>query len=258
VDNETFVAYASAAEVARKVGVSAATVVRFCQALGYKGYPHLQAAIRQGFPHAVATFRRIEERLASPIPKDDVLARVFAADIENIKRTMEYISPETFESAVAEIVQASDVLVAGDGASATPALFLGHSLKMMGFRAQVATAGGTSLPLELSALGPGDLLIAISFRRYLRPTVEAVSRAREAGAKVIAITDSELSPLAQTADHVFLVVTEGVAHSASLVVPLSLINAFIAALAFRRPQQTLSALRNVDAAYKDSQILLED
>jgi DNA-binding MurR/RpiR family transcriptional regulator len=258
VDNETFVAYASAAEVAQKVGVSPATVVRFCQALGYEGYPHLQAAIRQEFPHAVATFHRIEERLASPISEDDLLARVFAVDIENIKHTMELASVDTFESAVAELDRAANILVVGGGASAPPALFLAHSLKAMGFRAQVATAGGPPLLLELSALEPGDILVAISFWRYLRQTVEAVSRARENEARVIAITDSELSPLAQMADHVFLAGVDGVAHSASLIAPMSLINAFIAALAFRRPQQTLSALRNVDAAYKGSQILLED
>lgn len=258
VDNETFVAYASAAEVAQKVGVSPATVVRFCQALDYEGYPHLQAAIRQGLPHSVATFRRIEERLASPIPEHDVLTRVFATDIENVKRTMELVPVETFESAVAEIDRASGILVVGGGVSAPPALFLAHSLKTMGFRAQVATAGGPPLLLELSALGPGDVLVAISVWRYLRQTVEGVAQARESEAKVIAITDSELSPLAQMADYVFLAGVDGVAHSASLIAPMSLINAFIAALAFRRPQQTLSALRNVDAAYKVSQILLED
>jgi DNA-binding MurR/RpiR family transcriptional regulator len=76
--------------------------------------------------------------------------------------------------------------------------------------------------------------------------------------KRLAITDSELSPLARLADYVFLVATDGVVHSASPTASLTLVNAFIAALAFRRPQQTLDALRSVDAGYRESRILLEE
>jgi DNA-binding MurR/RpiR family transcriptional regulator len=233
-------------------------VVRFCQALGYEGYSDLQSAIRQRFPRSAAVVQRIEERLASPLSENDILAQVFATDIDNIKHTMKLVAPETFESAVAEIGRASGILVVGGGVAAPPALFFAQSLKTMGFPAQVVTTGGTPLSLELSALSPDDVLIGISFWRYFRETVEAISQAREIGARRIVITDSELSPLAQLADYVFVTTTDGVAHSASPIAPLSLINAFVAALALHRPQQTLAALRNVDAAYRESQILLED
>jgi DNA-binding MurR/RpiR family transcriptional regulator len=258
VDNEYFVACAPVAEVAQQTDVSPATVVRFCQALGYEGYPDLQAAIRQEYLRSAGTAERTEERLTSPLSEDDALARVFAADIKNIKHTLQLIAQRSFESAVAEIDGAAGILVVGGGIAAPPALFFAHSLKTMGFPVQVVTTGGTSLSLELSGLGPEDVLIGISFRRYLREVVEAVSRAEEMGARRIAITDSELSPLAQLADYVFLAVTDGVAHSASPVACFSLINAFVAALAFRRPQQTLAALRSVDAVYRDSQILLDE
>jgi len=258
VGNEYFVAFASAAEVAQKVDVSPATVVRFCQALGYEGYPHLQEVIRQRFPRAAATVQKIEERLATPVPENDVLAQVFATDIDNIKHTMELVTPEAFESAVAEIEGATGILVVGGGISASATYFLAHSLKKMGFPVQAVTTGGMPLSLELSTLKPDDVLIGISFWRYYRETVEAMSRAKEMGAKRIAITDSELSPLARLADHVFLAATDGVAHSASPIASLALVNAFVAALAFRRPQQTLTALRSVDAGYQESQILLEE
>jgi DNA-binding MurR/RpiR family transcriptional regulator len=70
LDTEYLVAFASVAEVAQKVGVSTATVVRFCQALGYEGYPHLQAAIRQVFPRFETTIQRLEARLAFPLSRE--------------------------------------------------------------------------------------------------------------------------------------------------------------------------------------------
>jgi DNA-binding MurR/RpiR family transcriptional regulator len=227
VDDESFVTFASVAEVAQKAGVSTATVVRFCQALGYEGYPHLQAAIRQRLPHFTTAVQRLprfatavqrlEERLTSPIPESDVLARVFAADIGNIKHTTELVDSDTFEAAVTEIGCATGILVVGEGLSASPALFFAHSLKVMGFPVQVVTTGGAPLSLELSALRPGDLLVGIYF-----------------------------------------VATNGVAHSISPVAAFSLISAFVAALSFRRPQQTLTALRSVDAVYKESELLLDE
>lgn len=250
LDNEYLVAFASVAEVAQKVGVSTATVVRFCQTLGYKGYPHLQAAIRQTFPRFTTRAQRLEARLAFPLPESDLLARVCATDIENIKHTMELVDTETFKAAVTEICRATGVLVLGEGLSASPALFFAQSLKVMGFPVLVVTAGGEPLSLELSALRPSDLLVGISFWRYFRETVEAMSWAKEIGTKRIVITDSEVSPLAQQADYVFVASVNGVAHSSSPIAFISLINAFVAVLSFRRPQQTLAALRKVDAARK--------
>ena len=256
LDNDHFVAFASVAEVAQKVGVSTATVVRFCQTLGYEGYPHLQAAIRQTFPRFMTRVQRLEERLTSPISESDILARVFATDIGNIKHLMELVDPETFEAAVTEICRATGILVVGEGLSAPPALFFAHSLKVMGFPVQVVTAGGAALSLELSALRPSDLLVGMSFWRYTRETVEAMHWAKEIGIKRIAITDSEVSPLAQLADYAFVASTYGVAHSSSPIAFISLINALVAALSFRRPQQTLAALHKVDAARKSK--LLEE
>jgi DNA-binding MurR/RpiR family transcriptional regulator len=256
LDSQGFVAFASAHDVGARTNTSAATVVRFCQALGYEGYPHLQAAIRQWFPRAMTRVQKLEERLTSPIPKSDILARVCATDIGNIKHTMELVDPETFEAAVTEIGRATSILVVGEGLSAPPALFFAHSLKVMGFLVQVVTAGGAALSLELSALRPSDLLVGMSFWRYTRETVEAMHWAKETGTRRIAMTDSNVSPLAQLADYAFVASTYGVAHSSSPTAFISLINAFVAALSFRRPQQTLAALRKVDAARKSK--LLEE
>ena len=254
LDNDHFVAFASVAEVAQKVGVSTATVVRFCQTLGYEGYPHLQAAIRQTFPSFTTRVQRLEARLEFSPAESDLLAQVCAADISNIKRTIELVDIEAFEAAVTEISRATGILVIGEGLSAPPALFFAHSLKVMGFPVQVVTTGGAPLSLGVSTLKPSDLLVGIGLWRYSRETVEAMQGAKETGIKRIAMTDSEVSPLARLADYVFVASVDGVAHSSSPIAFISLINALVAALSFRSPQQTLAALRKVDAA-RSSKVL---
>jgi len=260
LDNEYFVACASAEEIAEKTNTSAATVVRFCQAMGLDGYTHLQQAIKKKLPGYLTTVQRIEKKLARPIAENDVAARVFSTDMDNIERTASLLRSERFEAAVAEICRATGILVVGEGLAGPAALLFAHSLKVMGFPAQVATSGGVplALALELASLKPTDLLICISFWRYLRENVEAMYRAKEIGAKTIAITDNELSPLAGLADYPFLTATDGVAHSLSIAASISLINSFIAALSFEVPDQTIHSLRKVDASYKESKLLLEE
>lgn len=258
LENDYFVACASANEVAERTNTSAATVVRFCQAIGFEGYAHLQQVIKKKLPRYLTTVQRIERKLAKPPTENDLAARVFSTDIDNIEHTASLLDSEMLEAAVAEIDRATGILIVGGGLSAPPALFFAHSLKVMGFPAKAITSGGVSLALELANLSSTDLLIGISFWRYLKETVEAMQRAKEMGAKRIAITDNELSPLARLADYSFLVATDGIAHSLSPVASISLINAFIAALSLKDPHRTLRSLRKVDALYKESKLLLEE
>jgi DNA-binding MurR/RpiR family transcriptional regulator len=258
LDNENFVAFASATELARRVGVSAATVVRLCQAMGYDGYPHLQEVSRQRFRLSLTAAQRLEERLRAPIPEDDLVAQVFTRHIENIKRLIKENDPAVFEAAINEFGRARHILVVGGGLSASPAMYLSHSLKVMGFSAQQVTTGGIPLSLERSTLCPDDLLVAFGFWRYFRDVVSTLEWTQTRGVPTIAVTDSEVSPLAQLADYSFVVATDSIGPSVSPLAATALVEAFVAALSFERSQETLAALRNIDATYGESGLLLKD
>lgn len=256
--NKYLLAFASACEVGEQVGASAATVVRFAQSLGYTGFSELQAAIREELPTYLTAVERIEKQLAAYPPRNNVPQRVFHTDINNIERTANSLSTSQLDAALNEIIQASRILVVGCGLSAAPALFLAHSLKVIGFDARVAVDGGLSAALDVAQLSPDTLLIAIDLWRYVRSTVEAVHRARHQGARVITITDSIVSPLAQTGDYAFEVATDGLAHSLSPTAAISLLNVLIAALSYRVPEQVMESLRRVDAAYRRSNLLFTE
>jgi DNA-binding MurR/RpiR family transcriptional regulator len=257
LDDGRMIAFASAAALGEKAGVSAATVVRFCQALGYDGYVGLQAAVRAGlptYPHKVPQ----AGRRGAVLSEDDVVARVFKLDEDNLKRTAEALDPKRFTAVVAALAKASDILIVGAGLSAGPTLYLAHSLKVMGLNVRYILSGGIPLALELAALAPTSVLVAVSVRRYVAGTLLAMERAASVGATRIAITDSVVSPIAQRADYALQVATEGAAHSLSLTGMVTLINALIAALALERPHETARALREVDAAYRRARLVLTE
>ncbi len=258
LENKYFVSFASADEVGQQVDVSAATVVRFAQGLGYAGFSELQSAIREELPSYLTAVERMGRRLSEPPATDDVPQQVFHTDINNIERTASNLSAAQLDAALEAMVDASQILIVGSGLSAAPALFLAHSLKVMGFEADAAIDGGLSLAVETAQLDSDTLLIAIDLWRYVRSTVDTVRAAQRQDATIVAITDSIVSPLAQSADFAFEVTTDGVAHSLSPTAVMSLLNVLVAALSYRVPEQAMEALRQVDDAYRKRNLLITE
>lgn len=256
LDNRYYTSFASASQVAERNATSAATVVRFAQALGYEGYSELQDALRSELPSYMTAAKRMQARLGSDRPLASTPQQVFYTDIQNIERTANQVSDAQLEAALETILQARRILVVGAGLSGAASLFLAHSLKVMGFDAQAITGGGLQAAVSLSGLRAGDLLIAIDLWRYVRMTVNAVALAQERDIPTIAITDSIVSPLAKMADHAFEVAAEGAAHSMSVVALISLLNVLVAMLADRVPAQVVETLQRVDAAYRDNDLLI--
>jgi DNA-binding MurR/RpiR family transcriptional regulator len=257
LDNKENVAFASTIDLATSTRSSPATVVRFCQTLGYEGYPHFQLAVREDVLPRRPAVQRFEERLAHPIPKDSILASVFGTDIQNIELTSALVSREDVQAAVAAIRRARHILVVGGGLAGALAQFLAHSLQVIGRPAECVVGGGESLALAMAFLGPEDVVLGIGFWRNLSDIVRAIEQAREVGATTIGITDSKLSPLALLPDYPLLVASDGVAHSLSPVAAMSLLNALVASLSYDMAEEAAEALHLVDQAYTRANLLTE-
>jgi DNA-binding MurR/RpiR family transcriptional regulator len=256
LDNKYFMSFASASQAGEKTATSAATVVRFAQSLGYEGFSEMQSAIRAELPSYMLAAERIQERLESAVEPDNLPQKVFHTDIANIERTANNLMGANLEGALQAIVNARLIWVIGSGISATSALYLAHSLKILGFDARFNMNEGLSLAVDAAQFGPDTLVIALDMWRYVRSTTAAVAIARKYNARVIAITDSTVSPLAQVADFAFEVSADGVAHSLSATAVLSLINVIIASLSYLVPKQTMESLRRVDSNYLDNNLLV--
>ncbi len=258
LDNQIFVSFASAEQLGKKTGASAATVVRFAQTVGYEGFTALQASLREEIPTYLTAIERIQKRLSLPSVSTTTPQQVFQTDIRNIERTARLLSAGLLEKAIRDISEAERVLVLGAGLSAAPALYLSHSLRVIGCETRVSTDGGLSLAAEIAAVNEGDLLIAFGLWRYAQSSIKALQIAKQNNAQTLAITDSSLSPLAEFADHVFEVATEGVAHSLSVTALISLLNVIIASLSEYQPEKTMRALQRVDAAYQDFKMIVPE
>src|SRR6266699_1157244 len=135
------------------------------------------------------------------------------------------------------------VLLAGDLAVHL-AHYLEYQTSLLGLPVFAATSSGRSVHLVRS-VNKQDLVIAISFRRGLRQTIEGAQQARIRGAYCVGISDTYVSPLARECDEVFLASIESTSFGASYAAPIALLNAILAAVGQYRRAQTLALAKEL-------------
>ncbi len=223
-------AFMTAQKLGQKVGVSESTVVRFASEMGYEGYPALQRALQDLMRNKLTAVQRIEVT-SDHMTRDNVLERVLTLDIERIRKTLEHTSLKAFNDAVDKIINCNAIYIIGARSAAPLASFLHYYFNMIFPHVKLIKNTTTSELFEqVMHIDEKDVIIGISFPRYSKQTAKILQYASNSGANVIAITDSEDSPLAQYADELLLARSDMASFVDSLVAPLSLINALIAAV----------------------------
>lgn len=245
-------AFMTASRLGVTVGVSESTVVRFATELGYDGYPHLQRALQEMIRNKLTSVQRMEvagDRMGGR----DVLQTVLHADTDMIRVTLDEIDRDAFQGAVDALMGAKRIYILGVRSSSALASFLGFYFNLLFENVTLVHTNSVSEIFEqVLRIGPGDVLFGISFPRYSKRTLSAMKYARDRGARVIALTDSQLSPLACVADHVLLARSDMASFVDSLVAPLSVINALIVAVGMSRRdeiEQTFNKLERIWEEY---------
>jgi DNA-binding MurR/RpiR family transcriptional regulator len=247
-------AYMTAAKLGLEVSVSESTVVRFVMELGYAGYPEFQKALQELIRTKLTSFQRMEVT-NHLIGDGDVLEKVLMTNVENIRHTLDSISRAAFHDAVDAIVKAKNIYIIGVRSSSMLANFLGYSLRMVFDNVcLIDTASGSELFQQIMSIGEGDVMIAISFPRYSKRTVRAVHFAHNAGADVVSITDSAASPIAADCDQLLTARSDMASFVDSLVAPLSIINAMVAAVSMRHHDEVAKRLRRLEEIWDEYDI----
>lgn len=231
------VAYVTAAKLGTTVGVSESTVVRFATELGFSGYPEFQTALQDIIRNKLTSIQRIEAT-TDRMNSDDVLEKILNSDIDKIRKTLEECDKDEFYNAVNTIISAKRIYIVGTRSASALARFLAYYFNLMFENARfINTASMSEMFEQIMRIEQGDVMIGISFPRYSKQTAKALNFASENGAKVIAITDSKNSPIAESATHTLLAKSDMASFVDSLVAPMSLINALIIAIGIKKQEE---------------------
>ncbi len=244
-------AFMTASKLGKTVNVSESTVVRFAAELGYDGYPSMQKALQEMIRNKLTSIQRIEVA-NDRIGNQDILSMVMQSDIEKIRMTLEETDRASFRQAVDAILSAHRIYILGVRSAAALADFLGFYFNLIFDNiVLVHTTSASEIFEQLLRVGPEDVVIGISFPRYSSRTVKAMCFAKDRGANVIALTDSEASPLAEAATETLLAKSDMASFVDSLVAPLSLVNALIVAVGRRRNEDVEQIFADLEQIWSE-------
>ena len=233
LENYDKAAFMTASKLGKLVDVSESTVVRFASELGYDGYPSMQRALQEMIRSRLTSTQRIQaagDRLSG----QDVLGAVLQSDIDKLREVVGEADRAEFNDVVERILNARHVYILGVRSSSFVAGYLNFYMHLLFENVTLVQSNAAGEIFEqLFRIGPEDVMIAISFPRYSKVTMNTVKFAQDRGATIIAVTDNELSPVYQMSDAALLAPCEMISFVDSMVAPLSIMNALLVTLAYR-------------------------
>ena len=236
----------SITELAPKIGVSEASLVRFAKQLGYKGYPSFRKELQAEFRKTTGNASRFRYAVTST-SDESFPESLFQNDIELIEETRSKLTEASFGEAVGMVVGAKKIFIVGFRAAFSLAYFLYFRFVRLRMDARLITVtGGTSLVEQLALLERGDLVIALGFDETPRETRMTIDFAVKHRIPVLGISHTPTSEIARTST-LCLLGCRRPHRTQSLAASMSLLNALAIAVAARNKPKALRALRRLDA-----------
>ncbi|GGO84380.1 (Fe-S)-cluster assembly protein [Marinobacterium nitratireducens] len=235
--NPNNVAMESVNSVAAKCGVHPSVLVRFAQVFGYSGFKQMQTVFQSRLATAAPGFDERVKALKTDIRKSreqgivGFMHDLVVRDIATLQELLNSVTEENLQRAATLLKDANTIYIAGQLRSESIAIFLRYLLTMLKQRVVLLDPAGGLAPEMARTMGPDDVLLAIAFRHYAKETISIADIASQAGAPIVGITDSPLSPLAKDSTVLFSIPEDEYSFSRSLAAPMCLSQSIAIALA---------------------------
>jgi len=240
-------AFLSAADLAERLKVSEATIVRFAQAIGYDGFRELRRCLQELFRDNASPASRLQVKLGELANSQaPVLTQVLDMEVQYLTEASHSIESVDFDRAVSVLLGGQSIFVFGSGPSAILAELAELRLRRLGILTVAMTESGRHVLEKLQLLQPGDVVLATGFHYVRAELVTVLNHARALGCRSVLLTDT-LGPVLRSEVDVILAARRGpVSTFHSLTVPMAILNALILAVAMARPDQSLAALNRLE------------
>jgi DNA-binding MurR/RpiR family transcriptional regulator len=244
--NQDEAAFLSAGEIAERLQLSEATMVRFARILGFDSYPAMRAALQENFRHRMTHAARLRSRLDDLREGGDMFERVTVTEIDYLTQALQTVDRDALKRAVAYILDCDRLFVYGTGPSVTLVDLMNLRLTRFGKQVIPLTVAGRETLEPLLLMTDRDLLFAIGFFD-INPTLQIVlDHAQETKCPVILLTDTLGSVIGEKADVVLAARRGPVSAFHSLIVPMTIINTLLLEIADQRKETVISNLDKLD------------
>lgn len=242
LDNPTKFVLHSLRGASKELGIDPATLLRIVRAMGFEHYHEFQQYLHNRSLVFSTSFDAMQQSREQASGIEGLLLSSLDRDLENLKQLRHNLEIPRVVALAKKLYTARRILIVAGDMAANLARFLDYNLGMLGLNTVAALSAG-EITHRVHHINKQDLVIAITYGRGLRQTVEGLKSARERGAHCVVITDTFLSPAVRFADQFFLTSTERVSFAHSYVAGMAFMNALLVAAANVHRSQTVSYLK---------------
>jgi len=229
LDSYAHAALLSATEIGHSLDIDTATVVRFAQFLGYKGYPELQREIRDKLRKEL-----LEEDSIEPESSAEAVEGALKELARGLELTRRCFSIEQAEAMISSLDEAQRVIILAEGLACAPARNLAAWLEAAGYNIHLAGGSLSDLARALAGARKGDMVVAIEVDEENPHLYEAIAEAKATGITTGALVSAPSSPAASHADHVLAAYQTPLTGAGQILVE-AVIFAFMRMLTCARP-----------------------
>ncbi|WP_019412952.1 MurR/RpiR family transcriptional regulator [Paenisporosarcina sp. TG20] len=253
-ENQIVLAFSSALEVGKKVGVSESTVIRWAQKIGFKGYADFQHVIQ----------KKLAEQRIEQVEDDDtkyasqsIVKNLLDADIKSISQLKETLQEEQLLQVVDLIGSAKKIYVTSNFFDYGLAHSFAHWMNMMLNNTKLLMQEDVQYYHQLSKLTEEDVLIAFAFPRYTKKLMEILEIAKEQGTTIIIITDNKDAPVMSFADIALFVPISTSLNIDSYTAVHALLTSIMRFIYVKEHDKVKQNLDSLDAAYERNDIFVK-
>jgi RpiR family carbohydrate utilization transcriptional regulator len=231
--------------LAQRLRTDPATMIRIVRGMQFDSYREFQHYVHElSIAHATS----LDTMQTGPTAKSAISIQARASleqDIKNMNRLIHSLDAARIGALVRRLYSARHIVLLGGDLAANLVKFLEHLLIILGLPVTSATSPAEVVH-KVRLLGKQDLVMAVSYGRGLRQTVEGLRQACAKGAYCVGITNTLVSPISQFADESFLTSIATPSFGSSYVAPMALFNVIVVACANYNRSRTLTLLKQLE------------
>jgi DNA-binding MurR/RpiR family transcriptional regulator len=230
---------------ADRLGTDPATMVRIVRGMQFNSYREFQHYLQDLSIASATSLDMMQQGRKGKLALPKYVGISLEQDVKNLQRLVRGVEPARVAALARRMHAARRILLLGGDLASCLVAFFEYQLTILGLPVSSATSPGAVVH-KVRHMEKRDLVIAVTFGRGLRQTVDGLAQARNNGAYCIGICDTLVSPISRFAHEQFVTAVETPSYGASYVAPISLLNAIAVACGNYRRKRTLALLKKVE------------
>ena len=208
IKNKKIIGEITSTELAKKIGVSQSSIIKFIKKIGFSGYVAFKLQLERDLGNKKSLLKnKIHSEIDLEDSLEEVTKKTLAETVEALNTTVEMIDYKNFEIIIEKIRESGRILIIGTGMSSIVARDL--ELKLMKIKIDTVHYESKQMQLmKLSTMDVNDLIIVISHRGETQEILDVVSIAKEMNICVISITSIGKNTLSSLSDYSIGVVSK--------------------------------------------------